>query len=252
MYEEKSYTIDGLVLKIKCYTVLPPDEAVALLEDETDATNDYTGQVVWNGCEFLCQYLIKHKELVHNRTVVELGAGTGLVSCVAALCCEAASVMVTDGNETTLDLLRQNVDSCITEHATPSSLDRVHIKKYLWGDAVEDWCPPETSVVLAADVLYAFHAVQPLFASAAALLRRAHMGGQQTRFVLCCVPRGWDVQENTDIHLAVLENARKCGFVCETTCRAVKVDAGWEALLTDDQAPLVDSSHARVWQFRLS
>ena len=40
--------------------------------------------VVWESAEVLSNYLIAHPEIVRNKNVLELGAGTGLCSIVAS------------------------------------------------------------------------------------------------------------------------------------------------------------------------
>ena len=42
------------------------------------------GEQVWRGALFLCDYIMYNKDVFNNKCVLELGAGTGLTSIIAA------------------------------------------------------------------------------------------------------------------------------------------------------------------------
>ncbi len=69
-----------------------------------------TGSAVWEGDVVLTKYMTLElpKEYWQGKSVVELGAGTGLGGMVAALL-GAARVDVTDGDERVLDLVRSKM-----------------------------------------------------------------------------------------------------------------------------------------------
>merc|ERR1719379_1236076 len=80
--------------------------------------------VVWG--DLLCWYLARNPELCRGRRVIELGAGCGLVGLLAAQQ-GAASVLLTDGDEAELPLLREN--------ATRYGEGTVTAAALAWGEA---------------------------------------------------------------------------------------------------------------------
>ncbi|KAJ3353575.1 hypothetical protein HDU83_006653 [Entophlyctis luteolus] len=71
------------------------------------------GQFLWPAAEVLSQFLVDHgrQESLHGRRVLELGAGVGLVSCVALKSLSPVSLVATDFDESTVHILRQNLTS---------------------------------------------------------------------------------------------------------------------------------------------
>lgn len=45
----------------------------------------FSGQKIWCGSLGVCEYLMDHSELVLNKIVIELGAGTGLLGTIKFL-----------------------------------------------------------------------------------------------------------------------------------------------------------------------
>jgi predicted nicotinamide N-methyase len=64
---------------------------------------------LWEAGATLAEYLLRDPCLVKGKRVVELGAGVGLTGLVAAGCCGASSVCLTDYTDASLDNLRHNV-----------------------------------------------------------------------------------------------------------------------------------------------
>lgn len=71
------------------------------------------GHHLWNASQTISKYLQKHAEtLIYHKNVLELGAGAGLPSLVAAFL-GARKVVVTDYPDSDLIAnLKHNVDSC--------------------------------------------------------------------------------------------------------------------------------------------
>jgi predicted nicotinamide N-methyase len=64
---------------------------------------------LWEAGATLAEFLLQDPCLVKGKRVVELGAGVGLTGLVAAGCCGALSVRLTDYTDASLDNLRHNV-----------------------------------------------------------------------------------------------------------------------------------------------
>ena len=114
---------------------------------------------LWNGSKLMSNYLEMHPELVQGRTVLELGAGAGLPSLVAAML-GARKVVMTDFPDADLVLnMERNIHECPflsrQEHRAPV----VVAKGYVWGRETEpllDAIRPDTAfdVLILADLLF--------------------------------------------------------------------------------------------------
>lgn len=121
-------------------------EAVSLhpivFEELTEDSSIFT----WPSAELLSAYLAANPDVVSGKHCVELGAGTGLVSMVAALC-KAAHVTITDrpGEDTLYELLQAAVSA--NEVQSTCSLQSLSWDEAVPVDLVCD-------VLLGADVFY--------------------------------------------------------------------------------------------------
>jgi protein-lysine N-methyltransferase EEF2KMT len=90
-----------------------------------------TGLRTWEAALHLAQYLYSRRELIHNRKVLELGAGTGFLSIFCAAYLQPQMITTTDGHEEVLASLRDNVHHnahMYAPHHTPI------VQKMFWGD----------------------------------------------------------------------------------------------------------------------
>ncbi|XP_014669857.1 PREDICTED: protein N-lysine methyltransferase METTL21A-like [Priapulus caudatus] len=111
-----------------------------------DWNNYGVAAVVWEAAIVLSEYLQNLQELVRNKNVIELGAGTGLVGIVAALL--GGKVTITD-RELVLPSLRHNVDSNLEQ---TEYLQNVSVRGLDWGKDLEQFA--KYDVVLGADIVY--------------------------------------------------------------------------------------------------
>jgi len=166
-----------------------------------------TGCTVWPAALALGVALASGRapESVHNRHVLELGAGTGVLGCLLAAACAPASVTLTDGDEAAL----QNAGSTVVANgfkavwvpaagglggglaggathsaeAPPRPLASISLARLAWTadpppSLVPSPSPPPPGglLVLGADVSYDPGSVGALAACVAALLRRGGPG----------------------------------------------------------------------------
>ncbi|KAI4235874.1 MAG: hypothetical protein L6R40_006338 [Gallowayella cf. fulva] len=120
--------------------------------------NPLWGHHLWNGAQVVTDYLYDHsQELVHGRTVLELGAGAGLPSIAAAIW-GAKQVVVTDyPDEDLVENMRMNIDA--TQDVLPQGSNIV-AKGHVWGASTDPllaclrpgWCGFDTLIL--ADLLF--------------------------------------------------------------------------------------------------
>ncbi|KAK7464883.1 Protein N-terminal and lysine N-methyltransferase efm7 [Stygiomarasmius scandens] len=92
------------------------------------------GHYLWNSALCISSYLDEHPELCKDRFVLELGAGGGLPSIIAALN-NAKKVVLTDYPDASLiENMQYNVDQNIQR---PEIRSNVHVEGYIWGHSVQ-------------------------------------------------------------------------------------------------------------------
>lgn len=140
------------------------------------------GKQVWRGSLLLADYILFQRELFRGRTVLELGAGTGLASIVAATV--ARTVYCTDVGADLLAMCQQNI--ILNSHLTAAGGGIVKVKELNWleDDLCTDptfpfsWSQEDisdlhehTTILLAAEVFYDDDLTDALFKT---LSRLAH------------------------------------------------------------------------------
>eukprot|EP00029_Vermamoeba_vermiformis_P003270 TRINITY_DN13664_c0_g1_i1.p1 TRINITY_DN13664_c0_g1~~TRINITY_DN13664_c0_g1_i1.p1 ORF type:complete len:243 (+),score=18.38 TRINITY_DN13664_c0_g1_i1:22-729(+) len=154
---QRTLTFDDVKITLKCVDVLAPCDAVGFVEEG----NDVTGIKIWAGAILLCHYIKQNKEIFKNKSLIELGAGTGLPSLYASHYC-GSPLFVTDGNDEVLDVLNQNVALNITDK------DRLQTMKLYWENKTDMDAALKTTnnkgfdIILGADIIYTQEAVLPL------------------------------------------------------------------------------------------
>ncbi|NXX19715.1 MT21C methyltransferase, partial [Podargus strigoides] len=124
---------------------------------------EHLGAVVWPGALALSQYLESNQEQFNlkDKRVLEIGAGTGLVSIVA--CILGAYVTATDLPEV-LDNLSYN----ISKNTQNMNMHKPEVRKLVWGEDLTEDFPVSTyhyDFVLATDVVYHHTVLDPLLAT---------------------------------------------------------------------------------------
>jgi len=131
-------------------------------------TLDSTGLTIWRAAEHLCEYLIKDPSVLMNRHVCELGGGLGAVSILVHKLAVAKTVVCTDGDEISMDLLRINAKEtgCLEQGML--------VEKLYWGEH-DDFLAkyPFIDLILAADVVYEEEQIEPLLTTSRAILQQA-------------------------------------------------------------------------------
>ncbi|XP_077175378.1 protein N-lysine methyltransferase METTL21A isoform X2 [Paroedura picta] len=103
--------------------------------------------VVWDAAVVLCTYLETGDVDLRGRSVIELGAGTGLLGIVVALL--GAQVTITD-KEASLAFLKSNVQANLPAEAQ----SRAVVKELTWGQNLMNFSAGEYDFILGADIVY--------------------------------------------------------------------------------------------------
>jgi predicted nicotinamide N-methyase len=89
---------------------LPSGRRITYLALWTAYTDpDLTGQILWPGCILLMHWIDRHISVFNNRSVIEIGAGTGVCSLFIATHGNPSSVLATDGSAPVVELIERNV-----------------------------------------------------------------------------------------------------------------------------------------------
>jgi hypothetical protein len=78
------------------------------LSSHTNET-DSTGKRLYAGAHVAIRSFLKLKDLFQSQSVIEIGCGTGVVGCILGKYCQITNLILTDGNEETLNITRQNL-----------------------------------------------------------------------------------------------------------------------------------------------
>ncbi|KAI7473401.1 S-adenosyl-L-methionine-dependent methyltransferase [Hortaea werneckii] len=106
------------------------------------------GGQAWPAGRVLAKYLLRKKrDELKRSTIVELGAGGGLVGLAIALGCQPDQALHITDMDSMLNLMQQNI-------ALNELQGKVHAAVYNWAGAKPEAVPAHPDVVLAADCVY--------------------------------------------------------------------------------------------------
>ena len=173
---------------------------------------------LWNGSRIISDYFESNLSEIKDKTVLELGAGAGLPSIVAAVL-GASRVVVTDYPDPDLVVnMWKNIDECDllpwTESDGERKQDVIVADGYVWGadpkPLVAHLSEPEQGfdVLILADLLFRHSEHGNMLSSVAATLRR---NNQSKAFVFFTSYRPWLQHKD----LAFFDLARERGFEIE-------------------------------------
>ena len=175
---------DELLLQDFEFTVSSSTPTTLKLTFQENYTQS-TGMSIWRGSEVLAEYLKQNPEIVHKKSVLEIGAGVGLVG-LTAHHLGASRVLLTDGDEKVLENLRQNVlrNTGRSENGTATTTtdagDSVasseslscRCPQLIWGKNLDQFRDEYgySQVILGTDLFYITKSLVPLFQTVHELL----------------------------------------------------------------------------------
>ncbi|XP_036682238.1 methyltransferase-like protein 22 isoform X5 [Balaenoptera musculus] len=211
----------------------PAEEEDDVLGDEAQESSPYdvikiehtmatpledVGKQVWRGALLLADYILSQRDLFRGRTVLELGAGTGLASILAATV--AQTVYCTDVGADLLAMCQRNI--ALNSHLTATGGGVIKVKELDW--LKDDLCTdPEvpfswseedisdlyghTTILLAAEVFYDDDLTDALFKT---LCRLAHKLKNASTAILSVEKRLNFTLRHLDVTCEAYDHFRSC------------------------------------------
>ncbi len=183
-YEPETFQLKEYTITITTVAYLP----ITMLMKNRTQEKEISGQKLWCGSLCVSNYLFQHSSYVVNKAVIELGAGTGVVSILSSKL-GAAHVIATDHDKLSLDHMvddfaRNNVEIDVErlDWFAPD-VSTIHSKLSSVGTA--------NVLLLAGDVLYKAILLDPFFTTVHMLLQ----GKENAELLLCHIPRAGVTQE---------------------------------------------------------
>ncbi|XP_049932391.1 protein N-terminal and lysine N-methyltransferase EFM7 isoform X2 [Nymphaea colorata] len=167
------------------------------------ADYDLTGQLVWPGAELLNNYLSNNKQILHGRSIIELGSGVGVTGILCSRFCR--EIVLTDHNDEVIKVLKKNID--VHSSGTVSHADSF-AEKLEWGNnsqlkEILQRHPGGFDLILGADICFQHSSIPLLFDTVVQLLL---FKGRGCKFLLAYVSRARTLDE------LVIEEATQHGL----------------------------------------
>lgn len=88
-----------------------------------------TGWLVWPVAVEFCEYIFRNQWLIHGKSVIELGSGTGLVGIVCSSMCSKLTVMSDPSEDLPICMDNMRLNAKFLR-----SPEGVHVKELYWGN----------------------------------------------------------------------------------------------------------------------
>mmetsp|Transcript_29391 Transcript_29391/g.70681 ORF Transcript_29391/g.70681 Transcript_29391/m.70681 type:complete len:279 (+) Transcript_29391:133-969(+) len=167
--KEEFLLTNGSVVNIASAPALTPMDMI----DLSWGRNDATGHCIWTGARFFLDILSPALgRFFIDRSILELGSGTGLAGIAIAKLFEVKELILTDASDSALELCRHN---CTLNDGSTT----IGVEELSWGESLST-CKEESKeqttsrtfdTVLATDVLYDIAAWEPLLVTASKSLK---------------------------------------------------------------------------------
>ncbi|XP_075155103.1 protein-lysine N-methyltransferase EEF2KMT [Haematobia irritans] len=144
--------------------ILNEEDQFTLRESKSFVADGTTGLCSWQASLALADFMLHHQDLIRNKSILELGAGTGLCGFILYKMCETRDLLLSDGSPQCVELMCESI-----KRNFPTAKEMAEEpRKYIWNDkflqcSVVPWncindikevCTLKPDVLLASDVVY--------------------------------------------------------------------------------------------------
>lgn len=224
-FEKEEFQIGPYNLNITTIAFMPLHKLMELNTNKVEIS----GQKLWCGSLSVVEYILSQSGFCENNSIIELGAGTGVVSMICSLL-NCKSAFLTDHDKQSLD--HMNID-CKDNNIKNATIVRL------------DWFSPDYSFlkntdcdcrkIVAGDVIYKFDLIEPFFNVVHTLFYEHEV----QEMLLCHIPRAG---VNHDIVEAAAVKAQLCCTEIDKTlwCKGVVLE----------YSPEQDYSRAKLYNIK--
>lgn len=220
-HETKEFQLsNGSVVHIASAPSLTPMDMI----DLSWGRNDATGHCIWTGARFFLNILSPALEQFFiNKSILELGSGTGLAGIAIVQLFQVKELMLTDASDSALALCRYN---CTLNDGSTTTIG---VEELSWGESLST-CKQEASkeqgtsrtfdTVLATDILYDIAAWEPLLVTASKSLKADDGVLLVSHIPRAALPDGcvaaslesYLIQVASQHHFQLVQTHRPCNF----------------------------------------
>ncbi len=195
-YELEAFEINQFHIEITTVAYLP----ITMLMANRTQDKEISGQKLWCGSLCIVNYLFKNPDYLKDSVIIELGAGTGVLSIISAKL-GGEVVIATDHDERSIQHMQEDF---------PRNHVNIHIDQLNWYEpqleAINKILAENPHlnrlVVVAGDVLYKSVLLNPFFNTVRSLL--SLKSTSSTELLLCHIPRADVPQERVQQKLQEL------------------------------------------------
>ena len=132
------------------------DEEIIEIEHKIQTNLSEVGFQLWRGAFFMADFAIHHSEIFQNKTILEIGAGTGITSIVISKHCHPKKVIVTD-----LDFLHDTLKNNLKRNNSTAYAQVLDLNNYEKTTISSEL--PSVEIVIGADIIYDNNITDSLF-----------------------------------------------------------------------------------------
>jgi 16S rRNA G966 N2-methylase RsmD len=181
-YEPEVFEINQFQLEITTIAYLPITTLMANREQE----KEISGQKLWCGSLCIVNYFFKHPGCIKDCLIIELGAGTGVLSIIASKL-GASRVIATDHDERSLTHMKEDFLRNCCENVEVEFLNWYLSEYDTLRSVIEESNRKQQRLILVAgDVVYKSVLLDPFFATVRNLLSFSNCNPE---LLLCHIPR---------------------------------------------------------------
>ncbi|XP_023296111.2 protein-lysine N-methyltransferase EEF2KMT [Lucilia cuprina] len=141
--------------------IVTPDAQFTIRESKSFVAEGTTGLCSWQASLALADFLIQHPSLTRDKSVLELGAGTGLCGFIMLKMCQPKHVVLSDGSSSCVKLMTENFirnfpQAIERNHKFTMATQTVEFSAVKWDciSDIEEVSLLKPDIIIAADVVY--------------------------------------------------------------------------------------------------